>query len=206
MPLEAAIVAYLQTNQPSPDNPELLAYYQLARSQGALDKLVLKNIHDRLNSEGWPVRNKKGMEWRTFGDDNLRKSPDTLRIGSLAVAVSRRQLSTVIRSSKAVVDSNEVLDLLPEEDSVRRATAKAISLIPEAVRDIPALLYRQVPVVRAALQTKIGADSIIPALVGANVLTVTSPDRQRQLLQLEEQHRGLGGPPLLAPQFTIGQW
>src|SRR6266478_4867281 len=77
--LEAQIITYIKSNPPRPANPEMQAYFAMSDALGVMPQLVLKNIHDRLNTEGVEVTNKKGMKWRTFGDDRLKNAQETLR-------------------------------------------------------------------------------------------------------------------------------
>src|SRR4051812_48704223 len=53
--LDVAISTYLRDNALGPSNPEMGAYYGLVGAAGAMAQLVLKNIHDRLNREGFEV-------------------------------------------------------------------------------------------------------------------------------------------------------
>ena len=57
-----------------------------------MPQLVLKNLHDRMNREGFEVRNARGMRWRTFGDDHLALAKETQRVAALAVFQSRQQI------------------------------------------------------------------------------------------------------------------
>jgi hypothetical protein len=45
-----------------------------------------------MNVEGFLVTNGKGMTWKTLGDGELAKSPETQRIAALAVFESRQQV------------------------------------------------------------------------------------------------------------------
>jgi hypothetical protein len=195
--LEAAIRRHLQNNPARPANPELSAYYGLVSSQGATDLLVLKNIHDRLNAEGFEVTNAKGMRWRTYGDDRLARSADTQRIAALAVFMSRRQLS----QARAGGDPRpeDVLALLPDDASVARATELAISYIPAAVADIGGLMYRQ----RGIASTELG--KVAGSIVESNLAVIAAPGRERQILEAQETARRTG-LPTPAPQFQVLSW
>jgi hypothetical protein len=209
--LEVAIIAHLRQNPPQ--GGEVQAYYDLLQSQDAMTDVVLKSIHDRLNAEGVEVTNKKGMKWRTYGDNFLKNAQETRHIAALAVYLSRQQ---VIQAAKgeAVPDPEEVLELLPDENSVKIVTAQAITYIPEAVRTLPTLLYRQRLSGGAALKGKIAAGmpniplvkplvtNLVPALVQSNLETIASPGRQRQLEDLQEQSQRTG-TPAVAPSFTV---
>ncbi|HEY4456014.1 MAG TPA: DUF4157 domain-containing protein [Pseudonocardiaceae bacterium] len=200
-PLEVEIISYLRAHPPNPANPELRGYYLLADGLGKLDKLVLKNIHDRLNAEGMTAHNKQGMTWKSVGDDHLRQSPEAMRVASLAMGVSRRQLLAVLHNPTARPDPREVLDLLPDDQTVRLATQRAIGYIPAAVREVSRLLYAQAPALNAGMTSTLG----IPgpgAVIESNVRTVASPYREKQLedLRREQDDRG---QPLIAPSLTI---
>jgi Domain of unknown function (DUF4157) len=209
--LETAIIVYLRQNPPQ--GGEIEAYYGLLQSQDAMTDVVLKNIHDRLNAEGVEVTNKKGMKWRTYGDNFLKNAQETRHIAALAVYLSRQQVMQAAKGAPAP-DAEEVLELLPDQDSVRIVTAQAIRYIPEAVRTLPALLYRQRLSAGAALKGKIAAGmpnipgikplvtNLVPTLVQSNLETVASPGRQKQLEDLEEQGRKTGMPGV-APSFTV---
>jgi hypothetical protein len=53
----------------------------------------VKLIHDALNSGGLDVTNDNGDAWRIYGDQNLARSPETLRIANAAIKQSRRNLT-----------------------------------------------------------------------------------------------------------------
>ena len=202
--LETRIIIYLKNNPPRPANPEMQGYFALSEALGVMPQLVLKNIHDRLNTEGVEVTNKKGMKWRTFGDDRLKNAQETLRIGALAVYLSRRQVMQAQQIGTPDPDPAEVLDLLPDEDSVALVTAKAISYIPAAAADVAGLLFRQRGSVKAGLASTL--PPVIGPLVGgvikANIETIGSPAREKQLLDIQERARTTGVPQV-APQFTV---
>ena len=204
LPLEVEIISYLRAHPANPDNPELRGYYLLADGLGKLDKLVLKNIHDRFNAEGLVVHNKQGMTWRAFGDDHLKGSPDSMRIAALAMAMSRRQLLTVLHDPNAHSDPNEVLNLLPDDESVRQATQRAVTYIPQAVRDIGRLLGAQAPALNAGMTTTLGVPGV-GGLVESNLRTIASPFREKQLEDLRKEQEDRG-QPMIAPTFTIGRF
>jgi hypothetical protein len=195
--LEVAIRGYLLTQPARPSNPEMSAYYGLVEAKGAMDLLVLKNIHDRLNLEGVEVTNGKGMAWRTYGDARLSRAKETQRIAALAVYISRLQ----VYQARAGADPKpeDVLALVPDDQSVRKATELAISYIPEAVSDVGGLIYRQRGVAKTELPPIIGS------IVESNLATIGAPGRERQILEAQEHARSTG-MPTPAPQFTILQW
>jgi hypothetical protein len=204
--LEDAIIIHLRQNPPRSANPELQAYYGLVESQGVTHQLVLKNIHDRLNTEGVQVTNKKGMKWRTYGDDHLKNAPETSRIAALAVYLSRQQVMQVQNKNAPAPNPDEVLDLLPDEQSIEKVTAQAISYIPAAVQSLPDLLYRQRMAAKEGLKAELPLiGQWIPAIVESNLETTASSARRKQILELEEKSRSRG-MPLIAPSFTIKSW
>src|SRR5262249_3500796 len=81
--LEQEISAWLAKNPVAPTNPEMISYYAIIG--GNMPQVILKNIHDRLNAEGVEVSNRRGITWKTFGDDHLKDAAESLRIGALAV-------------------------------------------------------------------------------------------------------------------------
>jgi len=195
--LEIEIRNHLHQHAARPANPEMTLYYGLVESRGATDLLVLKNVHDRLNVEGVEVKNAKGMAWRTYGDARLKNAKETQRIAALAVYLSRLQVYQ--SRSGGQPNPDDVLALLPDDESVRKATQLAISYIPAAVADIGGLMYRQ----RGMATTE------LPPLVGpiimSNLATIGAPDRERQILDAQETARRTG-LPTPAPQFTVLQW
>ena len=159
--LEVEITRWLSQNKASPANPEMTAYYAVIGKDTA--QLILKNIHDRLNAEGLEVSNRRGMTWKTFGDEHLKNAPETLRIGAWAVLESRRQVMEANRAGPAVgtpsdddARSEEILDLLPDPASVEKATAKAVSYIPWAAQSLTGLIYRQRGAGALELQQRLG--------------------------------------------------
>lgn len=206
--LEAAIQFWQSTNTVTPSNPEMSAYYGIIG--GNMGQLILKNIHDRLNSEGVEVSNKRGLKWKTYGDDHLKDGPDSLRIGALAVYESRQQILAANRGGPTESDSldedhsNEVLDLLPDDASVDMATKKAISYIPSAAAGVTSLIYRQRGAGALALKEQLGvAGSILAPIIKSNIATIADPGREKQLLDLERRSQQMNSGKLLAPQFTI---
>ncbi|MGR9053952.1 MAG: eCIS core domain-containing protein [Gammaproteobacteria bacterium] len=201
--LEVRIIGYIRTHPPRPANPEMQGYFALSDALGVMPQLVLKNIHDRLNTEGVEVRNRKGMKWRTFGDDRLKNAQETLRIGALAIYLSRRQILSAGQPGAADPDPNEVLDLLPDNQSMAQVTAKAIGYIPAAANDVAGLLYRQRGSVKAGLASTL--PPVIGPLVGgiikSNIETIGNPAREKQLLEYQERAKTYG--PSVAPQFTV---
>lgn len=206
--LEVEIDLWLAKNPVKPTNPEMASYYAIIGKNTSL--VILKNIHDRLNAEGVEVTNKRGMKWKTFGDDHLKNAPESLRIGALAVFESRRQVMEANRAGPEATDSNddtlsnEVLDLLPDQTSIDQATAKAVSYIPWAAQSLTALIYRQRGAGALELKAQWGvAGSILAPIIKSNIATIADPGREKQLLQQEDESRRLNTEKRLAPQFTI---
>ena len=208
--LETEIDGWLSRNKVAPTNPEMSTYYGIVGKDTRL--LVLKNIHDRLNAEGVEVTNKRGMKWKTFGDDHLKSAPDSLRIGAFAVFESRRQVMEANRlgSASAANDasaSENVLALLPDKASVDQTTTKAVSYIPWAAQSITELIYRQRGAGALELKERLGpAGSVLAPIIKSNIATIADPGREKQLLRLEEESRRRNTGPLLAPQFTIAEF
>ena len=59
-----------------------------------------KVAHDHYNREGVVVTNRRGDRWRTFGDDNLRRSSATWQLLSLAVLRSRADIAETLRGRR----------------------------------------------------------------------------------------------------------
>jgi Domain of unknown function (DUF4157) len=197
--LEVAIDIFLKSNPPKPKNPEMQIYYALVEFKGALPQLVLKNIHDRLNREGVEVVNKKGMKWKTFGDDHLKTSQETRRIATLAIYLSRQQVILAQETGMSNLKPDEILDLLPDDKSVETVTEKAKSYIPSATEAISDLMYRQRKMAGTLLPFPFGK------IVESNLGTIGSSGRENQLKDAEEQARktGLSQP---VPSFTVFEW
>ncbi|HYB44815.1 MAG TPA: DUF4157 domain-containing protein [Candidatus Methylomirabilis sp.] len=207
--LEAEIDRSLARRPAAPPNPEMRSYYAIIGQSMSL--VVLKNIHDRLNAEGVEVSNKRGIRWKTFGDDHLKDSSDSLRLGALAVYESRRQVMAANRAGGEATDaaddarSDEVLELLPDQASIDQVTAKAVSYIPWAVETLTPLIYRQRGAGALELKQQWGvAGSVLAPVIKSNIETIANPGREQQLRDLEEQSRRRNAGPLLAPQFTVG--
>ncbi|MBN1204127.1 MAG: DUF4157 domain-containing protein [Myxococcaceae bacterium] len=209
--LELEIDRWLAVNDVAPTNPEMSTYYAIIGKN--MPQVILKNIHDRLNSEGVEVSNKRGMKWKTFGDDHLKSAPDSLRIGALAIFESRRQVMEANRAGPDESDTNDnelseqILELLPDQASIERTTAKAVSYIPEAANTLTPLIYRQRGAGALELKQRLGVGgAILAPIIKANLETIADPHREKDLLRLEEESRRRNMGPLLAPQFTLGSF
>jgi hypothetical protein len=194
----AAIQLHLATHPLRTENPEAQTYAGIVTLSGNADQLVLKNIHDRMNVEGFDVTNARGMSWRTFGDAQLAKAPDTERIASLAIFLSRQQIYAARRGEPT--DATEVEGLMPDDSTLERATKQAVGYIPAAAADVQGLMYRQ----RAFAKSQF--PPVIGSIISANLATIASPARERQLLDLQATSEATKSGPLLAPQATLLEW
>ena len=195
----AAIQVHLKTVGVHTDNPEAAPVVGLIGSVGLVEPslLVLKNIHDWFNALGRNVKNRKGMEWQAFGDEHLSRSQALQRVVSLAVFTSRMQ---VVRARSGFdANLNDVLDLLPldvlDTEASEKITQQAIARIPDAVREMPSLIHRNVGILDQKLFP--GASNLFPATV---IRQATDPGRIRQL-ELEQSLRGAGSST--SPSMTV---
>jgi len=142
------------------------------------------------------VSNKKGLQWKTFGDNHLKNAEETRHIAAKAVYLSRRQITLSRQQGSSAPDPAEILDLLPDDQSVETVTAKAISYIPAAVESISPLMYSQRRMARTELPFPFGR------LIESNLATIANPGREKQLKEIEERTRRTGMPQAI-PSFTI---
>jgi len=182
------------------DNKQMQAYVAIAGAAdpGNIANLVVKAIHDKMNLEGFDVVNGKGMKWKTFGDGNLEKSPETQRIAALAVFESRQQV-IVAHSTKTRPVVEDVMDCFPTEDTMKKATDYALGLIPWARQQVEKILYDQ----RGAASSKAGA--VGGFIVEHNLEAIGDPARERNILQDQQFDRDHGGSGdgTVAPQFEF---
>jgi hypothetical protein len=171
---------------------------------GFADKLVLKNIHDRMNTEGFEVRNARGARWTTYGDNALRASVETQRLAALAVFLSRMQIVQA-RAGRSV-NPDDVLALLPVEETIEVATDRAISYIPDAVRNVPTVINSNMAMLRSKSLPWYAGGPILPYLGAGLIGNISSPDRARQLELLQQQSERTRSGPLLAPQIRLLEW
>ncbi|MDZ7268416.1 MAG: hypothetical protein ONB48_11840 [candidate division KSB1 bacterium] len=195
----AAITLHLRTHPALTRNPEMQIYVGIVALAGKLPQLVLKNIHDRMNREGFAVGNARGMRWRTFGDSYLKNAQETQRVAALAVFLSRQQ---VFAARKGVTPNpDEIEGLMPDEDSVQRATQQAIAYIPDAVAEVEELIYRN----RSLAPSQFGP--VLGAIVESNLAAIGHPGRERAIVEMLESARRIGlEGPILAPSFTVFSW
>ncbi len=193
--LVARIRLYLQTRPLRTENPEAQLYAGIVTLSGNADQLVLKSIHDRMNIEGFDVTNAAGMKWRTFGDAQLAKAPDTSRIAALALFRSRQQIYAAQKGEKP--DPANVEALMPDDATIERATNQAIAYIPAAAADVQNVIYRGRGLASTQFPKPLGA------IIESNIDTIASPGRANQLRDLERQSEETRSGPVLAPQFTL---
>lgn len=147
-----------------PYGQSLMSILDMALSDPLLVKLALKNIHDQLNLDGFEIHNAAGMKWKTCGDDRLDKSPETKRIAALAVFLSRNQITRAAADkSGPPPDPREVTNLLPNADTIERATQYGISLIEKAARGAELL---------SVIQSNLG---LLPVKVDVGLRNVPAP-------------------------------
>jgi Domain of unknown function (DUF4157) len=196
--LLAAIRLHLQARPLRTENPEAQLYAGIVTLSGNADQLVLKSIHDRMNNEGFDVTNAAGMKWRTFGDAQLAKAPDTSRIAALALFKSRQQIYAAQKGEKT--DPKEVEALMPDDATIERATSQAIAYIPAAAADVQGVMYRGRSLASTQFPKPLGA------VIESNLETIASPGRANQLRDLEKMRDETQSGPVLAPQFTLGRF
>jgi hypothetical protein len=194
----AHVMLYLNAHPVSTRNPQMQVYEEAISLAGKLPQLVLKNLHDRMNREGFEVRNARGKPWRTFGDDYLARAEETQRISALAVFQSRQQIYSA--RGGASPNADEIEALMPDDDTVQRATQQAIGYIPAAVAEVEDLIYRN----RSLAPGQFG--SVLGTIVESNLSAVGHPGREREISNmLDSAHRiGVGDTP--APSFTVFSW
>jgi hypothetical protein len=194
--LLAAIAIRLSKQSAVTQNPQMQGYVGGIALVGRLPKLVLKNIHDRMNREGFEVTNARGMHWRTFGDNYLSLAQETQRVASLAVFLSRQQVHAARRG--APFDPQDIVALMPDENTVKRATQQAISYIPDAVAGVESLIYRN----RSLAPSQFG--TVLGTIIESNLSTIGDPGREKQLEQMLDSARRIGQKePVVAPSFTL---
>ena len=193
----AAIQLHLAAHPLRTTNPEAQTYAAIVSWSGDAHQLVLKNVHDRMNHEGFEVTNARGMKWRTFGDAQLARAPDTQRIAALAIFTSRQQVYAAQRGE--TVNPDEVQSYMPDDATVDRATQTAIAYVPEAAsaQAMQELMFRGRKL--AGMQFP----SPLRQIVEANLAAITDPGRDRQLKLAEDPSRSSTRGPQLAPQFSF---
>lgn len=195
----ACITIHLKANPLFANNPEMQSYIGVVSIAGVLPQLVLKNIHDRFNREGFKISNKKGMKWQAIGEGSLEKSAETKHISSLAAFLSRQQVIAAFNGGNPNPD--EVEALLPDDDSIMRATSQAIAYIPDAVAEVESLVYRN----RSVAPSQFG--KVLGTIIESNMATVGNPARERQILDsIDSANRTGQQGSVVPPSFTILSW
>lgn len=195
----ACITIHLKANPLFANNPEMQSYIGVVSIAGVLPQLVLKNIHDRFNREGFKISNKQGMKWQAIGEGSLEKSAETKHISSLAAFLSRQQVIAAFNGGNPNPD--EVEALLPDDDSIMRATSQAIAYIPDAVAEVESLVYRN----RSVAPSQFG--KVLGTIIESNMATVGNPARERQILDsIDSANRTGQQGSVVPPSFTILSW
>lgn len=194
----AAIALHLRTHPVLARRGGMQTHLGLIDAKGRLPGPVLKNIHDRLNRDGFPVTNARGMRWRAYGDRHLKDSPETSRLAALAVFLSRDQLKAAREGRPA--DPGEVESLLPDRQSIDAATLTAIGHIPQAVAEVEQLVYEQ----RSLAPEVLGR--VKGAIVEWNLDLVGDPLHEQNVVRDIESARRRGDGPVMAPNAPILRW
>jgi hypothetical protein len=207
--------AYLAATPIKTKNPQMQAYVG-ALGDANVAQLILKIIHDRMNVEGFLVTNGKGMTWKTLGDGELAKSPETQRIAALAVFESRQQ---VIQAGEGKLGADlqeemqKVADFFPNAETQERANLQAIGYIPAAADQVESLVYKERGSAPGELGARFGKLKPIGDALGhvveANMDAVGDPGRERQILQNQDLDRATGRDReggRVEPSFTIGRF
>lgn len=177
--VQVAIQSHLKSNPISPQNPEMQTVVSGLEMLNLAPPLVLKNIHDRMNSEGFEITNPKGMHWKTFGDNYLKNAQETQRIAALAVFISRQQISQAKKGESP--DIKEIVELLPDDKTIERATDQAFAYIPTAVKEVVPLIHRNVGML-STLKPKWYLGGPVGPYIGKSILgTISDPHRIKEL-------------------------
>ena len=192
-----AIAQYLIAHPLHTANPAAQTYAAIISGSGNAELLVLKNIHDRMNREGFKVTNARGMEWQTYGDARLAETPDTQRIAALAVFESRQQVYAAQRGE--TVNPDDVQNLMPDDATLERAMWVAMSYIPQAAsgEDVQQLIFSGRKLAKSQFPFPIGP------IVEANLSAITDPGLDRRMRLDEDPQRSSSFGPQVAPQFSF---
>jgi len=196
-PLLDAVQIDLQKRPLLAQNPQLQVYIAIANAndRNNIANLIVKAIHDRMNEEGFDVTNDKGMKWRTFGDGNLARSPETQRVAALAVFESRQQV-ILARAAVRAPDPKAIRDFFPDTKTRERANLQALQYIPWARTQVEQILYAN----RKEARTKLGL--VGGYLIEHNLEAIGDVARERDLLHQQEFDRAHGGSgQAVMPQF-----
>jgi hypothetical protein len=186
--VEVVIQRHLKDNPIRDENPEMQSVTVGLGMASILPSLVLKNIHDRMNTEGFDVTNAKGMKWKTYGDNHLKNAEETRKIASYAVFVSRQQITRAKQGESP--DASELLDLLPDAKSVERATDHAYAYIPQAVREVAPLVHRNLGMLDTLKPPWYVGGPILP-FVGKSIISTISDPGRTKTLEDYERHKDL---------------
>lgn len=204
LPLLAAVHQDLRRNPLLTENREMQTYVGVIglQDQWNIPNLIVKAIHDRMNAEGFDVVNGKGMKWRTVGDGNLAKSPETQRIAALAVFESRQQIFEARRAGDTFDSKNSahVQAFLPNNDTIRRANSQAIGYISEARKQVEQIVYHE----RKTSKSKLG--EVGGYLVEHNIEAIGDPQRERDILQRQDFDRRQGGSGAVPGSWFEWRW
>lgn len=185
MKVQIAIQRHLKDNQSRDGNPEMRSVTAGLGMADILPSLVLKNIHDRMNTEGFNITNAKGMKWKTYGDNHLKNAEETRKIAAYAVFVSRQQITRAKQGESP--DASDVMDLLPDAKSVERATDQAYAYIPQAVREVTSLVHRNLGMLDTLKPPWYVGGPILP-FVGKSIMgTISDPGREKTLDDYERR-------------------
>ena len=190
-------------------NPQMQAYVG-GLGDATVSQLMTKLIHDRMNVEGFEVINGKGMKWKTLGDGELSKSPETQRIAALAVFESRQQ---VLAASEGKLGDDldaeiqKVADFFPNAETQERANLQAIGYIPWAAEHVEELIYKE----RGSAPGEFGSrvpviGKVIGHVVESNLDAIGDPSRENQILRNQDLDRATGRDRdggRVEPSFTI---
>ena len=190
-------------------NPQMQTYVGALGSANT-SQLMTKLIHDRMNTEGFEVTNGKGMTWKTLGDGELSKSPETQRIAALAVFESRQQ---VIAASEGKLGDDleaeiqNVADFFPNAETQERANLQAIGYIPWAAEHVEELIYKERGSAPGEFGSRLGpVGNILGRIAESNLDTIGDPSRENQILRNQELDRATGRDRdggRVEPSFTI---
>lgn len=183
--VEAAIRVHLQTKPIRADNPEMQTLLSGMQFVGLASSLVLKNIHDWMNAQGFDVTNAKGDTWKTYGDNHLKNAAETRRIAAYAVFVSREQITRAKAGENP--DLDEVLDLLPDARTVEKATNYAYGRIPTAVKEVTPLINRNIGMLDTIHPPWYALGPAFPHMLKSVVKTISDPARSKTLDDYERR-------------------
>jgi hypothetical protein len=203
------VLAHLASRPIKTRNPQMQTYVG-GLGDANVSQLMMKLIHDRMNVEGFQVTNGKGMTWKTLGDGELAKSPETQRIAALAVFESRQQ---VIAASEGKLGGDldaeiqKVADFFPNAETQERANLQAIGYIPWSAEHVEELIYKERGSAPGEFGSRAGAaGKVLGHIVESNLDAIGDPSRENQILRDQELDRATGRDRdggRIEPSFTI---